>query len=130
MDSAFSMLRSALQNAFNSGSGSLARFSPMTAYRFTESRIDMPKQEKLYLYLVVDGIPRLYTPSGIMDYQPGQYSIPRIDMPLHGTILSFSENNDFLAVSLDLTVNEVIAAVLDLDNVLVEKVVKAEIPEQ
>lgn len=42
----------------------------------------------------------------------------------------FSEQNDFLAIALELTSHEVIAAVLDLDNTLAERIVKEAIPEQ
>lgn len=92
--------------------------------------IQMPQTETPYLYLVLDGALRLYTPSGIMDYMAGQYSISKIDTPLYGTILSFSEQSDFLAIAVELSSNEVIATVLDLDNVLTEKIMKEVIPEQ
>lgn len=95
MDSVLSRLRLEIQNIFRTESGNQAKVSFMTAYRFTEAKINMPQTEKPYLYLVLDGTLRLYTPSGIMDYMPGQYSISKIDTPLYGTILSLSEQNDF-----------------------------------
>lgn len=130
MDSVLSRLRLEIQNIFRTESGNQAKVSFMTAYRVTEAKINMPQTEKPYLYLVLDGTLRLYTPSGIMDYMPGQYSISKIDTPLYGTILSLSEQNDFLAIALELTSHEVIAAVLDLDNTLAERIVKEAIPEQ
>lgn len=102
----------------------------MTFYRFFDRRINMPRSETPYLYMVIDGALRLYTPSGIMDYMAGQYSVSKIDTPLYGTIVSFSETNDFYAVSLDIDVNDVIDSVLDLDNELTAKIVEETFSEQ
>ena len=55
----------------------------------------MPQTDRFYVYLVLDGSIRLYTPSGIMDYLPGQYSVSRIDTPVSGHVLTFSEKGDF-----------------------------------
>ena len=102
----------------------------MTAYRFTDEKIDMPKSGKPYLYVVLDGALRLHTPSGIMDYMAGQYSVSRIDTPLYGTIVSFSEKQDFLAVALDMSLDEIVSSALDLDNDITEKIMKEMVPEQ
>ncbi len=50
----------------------------VTAWRFTSGRIQMPNTDNPYLYLVLDGMLRLYTPSGMMDYVAGQYSLSKI----------------------------------------------------
>ena len=63
----------------------------LSIYRYTVEKIEMPKSENLYLYVVLDGSIRLYTPSGIMDYMAGQYSASQIDTPISGHILTFSE---------------------------------------
>ena len=130
MDTSLSRLRFEIRNIFRTECGNQAKVSSMTAYRFVEAKINMPQTENPYLYLVLEGTLRLYTPSGIMDYMAGQYSISEIDTPLYGTILSFSEQNDFLAIALELTSHEVIAAVLDLDNTLTERIMKEAIPEK
>ena len=130
MDTILSRLRLEIRNIFRTDSGNQAKVSSMTVYRFTETKIHMPSTENSYLYLVLDGTLRLYTPSGIMDYMAGQYSISKIDTPLHGTILAFSEQNDFLAIALELPSHEVIAAVLDLDNTLTERIMNEAVPEQ
>lgn len=44
----------------------------ITVYRFTSEQIDLPHIATPYLYMILDGSLRLYTPSGIMDYIPGQ----------------------------------------------------------
>ena len=103
-----------------------------SAFRFTEEtgeKIQMPRTENPYLYIVLDGTLRLYTPSGIMDYIPGQYSISKIDTPLSGTVLSFSDSRDFLSLSLKFTVNDVISSVLELDDDLTEKIVGEKMEE-
>lgn len=50
----------------------------VTAWHFTRERIQMSKTENPYLYIVLDGMIRLYRPSGMMDYMAGQYSISKI----------------------------------------------------
>ena len=112
------------------GQGVSMKGQEIVVYCSNSEIIQMPQTETPYLYLVLDGALRLYTPSGIMDYMAGQYSISKIDTPLYGTILSFSEQSDFLAIAVELSSNEVIATVLDLDNVLTEKIMKEVIPEQ
>lgn len=130
MDKILSKLGLEIRNMFRTGSSGQAEVSFMTAYRFSNTKVNMPQAENPYLYLVIDGALRLYTPSGIMDYMAGQYSISKIDTPLYGTVLSFSEQNDFLALALELASNEVIAAVLDLGSELTEKIMKETISEQ
>lgn len=90
----------------------------------------MPQSNDPYLYLVLDGTLRLYTPSGIMDYTPGQYSISKIDTPLSGTVLTFSEQGDFLALALEFATNDVISSVLEIDNDLIEKITEERLTEQ
>lgn len=67
----------------------------VTAYRFTTPKIQMPQIENPYLYIVLDGALRLHTPSGMMDYMEGQYSISKIDTPLSASVLTFSDRRDF-----------------------------------
>lgn len=94
----------------------------LSVWRFTGEKIRMPQTEEPYLYIVLDGALRLHTPSGMMDYMPGQYFISRIDTPTSGTVLAFSRHGDFLAASVAFTVNEVITAALGLDDGRMEAV--------
>lgn len=130
MEDTLSMLQTEVRNAAFSSGSNQAVFSDIAFYRSLDRRIDMPRSENPYLYMVIDGAFRLYTPSGVMDYMAGQYSVSKIDTPLYGTILSFSKTNDFYAVSIDIDVNDVIDSVLHLDNELIEKIVKETITEQ
>lgn len=102
----------------------------VTFYRFKDEKIQMPQTENPYLYIVINGTLRLYTPSGIMDYIEGQYSISKIDTPLSGTVLTFSEEQEFLAIAIEFTVNDVITTVLDIDNSLIEKIMNEAVAER
>ena len=102
----------------------------ITAWRFTSKNMQMPNTNHPYLYIVLDGMLRLYTPSGMMDYMAGQYSLSKIDTPLSGTVLTFSQQQDFLALSVEFTTNDVITAVLDLDNDLTEKIMNQTMEEK
>lgn len=104
--------------------------SCVTVYRFTEEKIQMPLVENPYLYIVLDGMLRLYTPSGILDYIAGQYSVSKIDTPLMGTVLNLSGQQDFLALAIELTVNDVITTVLSLDNDLTERIMSEQLESQ
>lgn len=88
----------------------------------TQRRVDMPQKENFYIYTVLDGSIRLFTPSGIMDYMPGQFSVSKIDTPTSGHVLTFSENGYFLALVIELTLNDVISFLLDLDGNLAEQI--------
>lgn len=102
----------------------------ITAHRFTTEKIHMPQTENPYLYTVLDGTLRLHTPSGIMDYMAGQYSVSKIDTPLSGTVLTFSEQRDFLALAVEFTPNDVITEVLELDNELTERIMGEKLKEE
>lgn len=102
----------------------------VTAWYFTSGSIPMPKTEHPYLYIVLDGMLRLHTPSGMMDYMGGQYSVSKIDTPRSGTVLVPSSRQDFLALSVEFTVHEVITTVLALDHDLIESIMSEHMDEQ
>lgn len=102
----------------------------VTAWCFTSEKIQMPKTETPYIYIVLDGMLRLYTPSGTMDYMAGQYSISKIDTPLSGTVLTFSDRQDFMALSIEFAAHDVVTAVLGLDNDLTKKILGENMDEQ
>ena len=106
------------------------RIPAVTLYRFTAEHIPMPRTERPYLYLVLDGVLRLHTPSGMMDYMAGQYSISQIDTPLRGTVLSFSARQDFLAICVEFLPSEAIQTVLSLDNDLTERIMSGRMGER
>ena len=85
-------------------------------YKSVNSKIQMPTTEVPYIYLVLDGEMRLHTPSGIMDYIAGQYSVSAIDTPTSGDVLSFSKQQDFLALALTFTLDDVLSVMLNLDD--------------
>lgn len=85
----------------------------------------MPRTENFYIYLVLCGSLRLHTPSGIMDYMSGQYSVSKIDAPTSGCVLTRSDAGDFLALAIEFTLNEVISVLLDLDGDMAERIAAA-----
>lgn len=93
----------------------------------TQRKVDMPQTENFYIYTVLDGSIRLFTPSGIMDYMSGQFSISKIDTPTSGHVLTFSENGYFLALVIELTLNDVISVLLDLEGNLAEQIANSEL---
>ena len=101
----------------------------LSIYRSTERKIDMPSIDNIYIFVVLDGSVRLYTPSGIMDYLAGQYSVSKIDTSTSGYILTFSEKEDFLALSIELTLNDVISVLLDIDGDFAQKIAWAKLDD-
>ncbi len=93
-------------------------------FRYTNKIINMPQTDTPYLYFVLDGEFRLYTPSGKMDYVKGQYSVSAIDTPEQGYVLAFSEQQDFLAVSVDFTANDVMSVIIKLEDSLVSGILE------
>ena len=87
----------------------------------------MPQTENFYIYTVLDGSVRLFTPSGIMDYMPGQFSVSKIDTPASGHVLTFSEKGNFLALVIELTLHDVISVLLDMDVSLAERIANSEL---
>lgn len=93
----------------------------------TQRKADMPQTENFYIYTVLDGSIRLFTPSGIMDYLPGQFSISKIDTPASGHVLTFSGNGCFLALVIELTLSDVTSVLLDLEGNLAEQIANSEL---
>lgn len=106
------------------------KFPNLSIHLSTKRKIDMPRTENFYIYIVLDGSVRLFTPSGIMDYMPGQYSISKIDTPSLGHVLTFSENGYFLALAMELTLNDVISVLLDLDGNLAEQIANSRLGDE
>lgn len=105
-----------------------AAVSDLSLYRYTQTAIRMPEASAPYIYLLAAGSMRLHTPSGMMDYTAGQYSVSAIDTPDSGHVLTFSEQGDFLALSIRFTLDDVISVVLDMDGDLLEKIIAGGIP--
>lgn len=102
----------------------------LSLHRYTQNLIKMPDTNTPYLYILLAGSLRLYTPSGIMDYVAGQYSISAIDTPSSGYALTLSEKEDFLALSINFTLDDVISVVLEIDGDLVERIITEKVSLQ
>lgn len=101
--------------------------SYLKIYRFTGSDITMPEIAVPYIYLVLDGSLRLHTPGGIMDYLPGQYSVSAIDTPISGQVLTFGQENDFLALAVEFSLDDVVSVILDIEGDLAERIMNSEL---
>ncbi|MGN0034433.1 MAG: AraC family transcriptional regulator N-terminal domain-containing protein [Coriobacteriales bacterium] len=99
-------------------------------HRFTDTGMEMPNTGDPYLYLVVDGMLRLHTPSGIMDYMPGQCSASAIDTPDFGYVLAPSANGDVIALSLSLALDNVISVMTGLDDATSEAILESTISQE
>ena len=104
--------------------------SYLKMYRFLGETIAMPQMETPYIYILLDGAVRFYTPSGILDYVAGQYSVSEIDTPMSGHVLGRSARSDVLALSVSFTLHDVVSVVLDLEGNLAEQIVRGEIAEE
>lgn len=100
----------------------------VTAYRFISAQVSM-LDKSLYIYIVADGSMRLHTPSGIMDYVAGQYSVSAIDTPFSGEVLAFSKHDNFVSLCVEITPNDVISVMLKTDGDLIEKILRAELSD-
>ncbi|MDE7219142.1 MAG: AraC family transcriptional regulator [Oscillospiraceae bacterium] len=65
----------------------------------------------------------------MLDYVAGQYSVSAIDTPSSGYALALSEKDDFLALSVRFTLDEVISVVLDMDGDLPEQIIGGKIAD-
>lgn len=95
----------------------------LSLYRTGRNELQMPKTDLPYIYFVLDGSMRLHTPSGILDYVAGQYSVSAIDTPSRGQVLSFSKEEDFLALSVEFSLSDVHEVIMELDGSLAEQII-------
>lgn len=102
----------------------------LRVHRFARGDLEMPNAGNPYLYLVVAGALRLHTPSGIMDYMPGQCSASAIDTPDCGYILAPSAAGDFIALSLSLTLDDVTSVMIGLDDETSDSILKSSAPQE
>lgn len=104
-------------------------FPAVSLYQSHQDSLALPQLEVPYIFFLLAGELRLYTPSGTLDYIPGQFSISAIDTPEKAYALSLSESEDLLAVTLEMTANDVLEVVLTLEDELVEQMVNDSLPE-
>ena len=96
----------------------------------SDKGFSMPQIQTPYIFFVLDGELRLYTPSGIMDYVAGQYSVSAIDTPERGYVLAFSKQHDFWAASVDFTANDMMNVVISLDDELITHILADDLDEE
>lgn len=96
--------------------------SYLDIYRCFDGEIKLPELNKPYIFYIANGSIRLHTPSEILDYVSGQYSVSTIDMPFNGQVIVLSENNDFLALSIEFTVDEVFSVLISFGGNLAQQI--------
>lgn len=99
-------------------------------FNFTNKYVSMPQSKTPYIYFVLDGELRLYTPAGILDYVGGQYSVSAIDTPEKGYVLAFSPHDDFLSASVDFSANDVLSVIIALDDSLCNQIIEDKLSEE
>ncbi|MGI6230711.1 MAG: AraC family transcriptional regulator N-terminal domain-containing protein [Tractidigestivibacter sp.] len=99
-------------------------------HRFSGRDLEMPSSRTPCLYLVVGGALRLHTPSGIMDYVPGQCSASSIDTPDRGYVLAPSGSGDFVALSLAFTLGDFASVMTDLDERSSSSILESTVPQE
>ena len=98
-------------------------------FKYSDKTISMPQTQTPYVHFILDGELRLYTPSGIMDYVAGQYSVSAIDTPERGYVLAYSERQDFLSASVAFTANDVMSVIITLDDDLTTHILADDMDE-
>lgn len=96
--------------------------SYLNIYRFSGGNFQLPELAKPYIFYIAEGSIRLHTPSGILDYVSGQYSVSVIDMPFDGQVISLSENGDLLALSIEFTADEVFSVLMSFEGNLAQQI--------
>lgn len=99
-------------------------------FHSTNKYIPMPQSKTPYIYFVLDGELRLYTPAGVLDYVNGQYLVSAIDTPEKGYVLVFSSQKDFLAASVDFLANDVLSVIIELDDSLCNQIFDDKLSEE
>lgn len=104
-----------------------SNISYLKIHQFKEKKIIMPDGSTPYIFLVLNGSMRIHTPSGIMDYVSRQYSVSAIDTPLSADVLTFSDNNDFLALSVEFSLNDVLSVVIETEDNIINKILDSQL---
>ena len=102
----------------------------MHIFNNSDKGFSMPQIQTPYIFFVLDGELRLYTPSGIMDYVTGQYSVSAIDTPERAYVLAFSRQHDFLVASVEFSANDMMNIVISLDDELIAHILADDLDEE
>lgn len=114
-----------IENGYNPTS-----IESISLYKTNEQTVQLINKGNPYVMLIVAGTVRFHTPSGIMDYLPGQYMVSAIDTPDSGTVLIPSKHDDFLAVCVNLLLDCVINVVMEMDGTQTNLILTDELSEK
>lgn len=87
----------------------------ITLFKYSEQNVTIPDTSNPYVCFTLNGVLRLHFYRGIFDYQPGQYVISTLDLPLSGQTMTVSLDSPFCALHIEFTIDEVIAVLLDMN---------------
>ena len=96
----------------------------------SDKEISMPQTQIPYIFFVLDGELRLYTPGGIMDYVEGQYSVSAIDTPERGYVMAFSDRHDLLYASVGFATNDAVNVIIALDDELAAHILADDLDDE
>lgn len=102
--------------------------SYINIYRCTQEDILLPDTPNPYLFLVLNGTMQLSSADYIKNYEAGQYFFSAIDSPRMGKVISNFQEEPFTALSIELSVDEVISVILDIDSDIPEKLFDEKAP--
>lgn len=108
-------LYAAVQPYLSAGGKNATAIPYMEVYCCHQKEFVLPDMANPYLLWIVNGHMRLHVAEGICDYLPGQYFISAIDSPRSGELLSPSEDDPFVALRIEFSVDDVISVMLDID---------------
>lgn len=100
----------------------------LTIYNSSHSRINLPNPNDMYFYIIVSGAIRIYTPSGIMDYVAGQYSISNIDMPQMGEKLD--EKSNLIMLIWKFSREDVFSVIREFNQQSIDKIIEKRLPQK
>ena len=72
MDTIIQNMNDAIRELSLAEGGNASGIPSVTVWHFTGDKVQLPQTGDPYLYIVLDGALRLYTPSGIVDCMQGQ----------------------------------------------------------
>lgn len=130
MSDALKQLQNTLKTFSLKEGKNTTRLPYLNIHRFTAKNIRMPNTARPYLYLIAEGMLRLHTVSGILDYVPGQYSLSTIDSPQSGQFLTAGGDSQFVAVEVDLSIDDALSVMLEMDDKATERIINSQISER
>ena len=95
MENIIKELQNELRTRFFMDGENHPKISAVKVYRFTDERIEMPQTDNPYLYIVLDGMLRLYTHQELWIIWPDSILYRKLIPPYPGQCLLFQSSRIF-----------------------------------